>query len=63
MARGAVEKDFFMANALRESSVGLCKGNDILHRRSLGGLARATESALMAGMAFPPSDVPLGNVE
>lgn len=57
-AGGAVEKSAFMANALRELSVGLCRGNGVLYRSSLGVLARASGSAFMAGMTVPTSDVP-----
>ena len=47
-----------MAGALRELSVGLCRGNGVLHRRSLGVLARVNGSAFMAGMAVASYNVP-----
>ena len=57
-AGGAVEKGAFTAGALRELSVGLCRGNSVLYRRSIGVRARASSSNFMAGMTVPTSDVP-----
>jgi hypothetical protein len=42
MAAGNVSKSGFVATALWELSVGLCKGNYLLHRASLGVLAGAS---------------------
>ena len=56
-AGGAVEKGAYMAGALRQLSVGLCRNKGVLYRGSLGILARAG-SAFMAGMTVPTSDVP-----
>ena len=58
-AGGAVGKGAFKAGALRELSVGLCRGNGVLYRRSLGVLARVSSSAIIAIMTVPASDVPL----
>ena len=49
-----------MAGALKELSVGLCGGNGVLYRRSLGVVGRASGGAFMAGMTVPTSDVPYG---
>jgi hypothetical protein len=48
----------FTANALRELSVGLCRGNSVLYKRSLYALARASGVAFRAGMDVPTADVP-----
>ena len=45
-----------MAGALRELSVGLCRGNGVLCRRSLGVLVRASRSNFMARLTVPTSD-------
>ena len=57
-AASGVVKDTFVANALRELSIGLCRGNGALYRRALGVMARASGIAFMAGMIVPTSDVP-----
>jgi hypothetical protein len=56
-ASGGVDPKRFRANALRELSVGLCKGNATLYRRSQRVLARASGRAFMPGMDFPTEDV------
>ena len=40
---GVVVKGSFVVNALRELSVGLCKGNGIMLRRGLGVMAFSAE--------------------
>ena len=57
---GAIEKGPLMVGALRELSVGLCRGNGALYRRSLGGSARASGSAFMAGMTVTTFDFSTG---
>ena len=42
-------KDGFVANALHELSVGLCRGNCVLFKRSLYALARLSGNAFGAG--------------
>ena len=48
-ASGVVFKDGFVVNALREPSVGLCRGNFVLYKRSLFALARVSGTAFRAG--------------
>jgi nucleotide-binding universal stress UspA family protein len=55
---GADFKGDFVTNALKEISVGLCRGNAILYRRSLYVLARTSGNAFRAGMDVPTADVP-----
>jgi hypothetical protein len=55
---GVQLKGDFVTNALRELSVGLCRGNSVLYRRSLYVLARASGIAFRAGMDVPSADVP-----
>ena len=55
---GTVEKGAFTAGALRELSVGLCRGNGVLYMHSLSVLARASGSAFVARMTVSTSDVP-----
>jgi hypothetical protein len=57
-AGGAVRKSAFVANALRQLSVALCRGNGVMYRRSLGVIATASGNAFMHGMTNPISDVP-----
>jgi hypothetical protein len=48
-----------MAAALRELCIGLCKGNYLMHRASLGGLA----GVAIAGWGFHPgADRPVEDV-
>ena len=56
-AGGDVIKDGFVTNALRELSIGLCRGNAIMYRRSLQVLARASGRAFMTGLPVPTADV------
>ena len=55
---GVQHKGNFVTNALRELSVGLCRGNSVLYRRSLHVLALASGIAFRAGMDVPTADVP-----
>ena len=55
-ASGVVFKDF-VVNALRELSVGLCRGNCVLYKRSLYALARVSGTAFRAGADIPTSEI------
>jgi hypothetical protein len=55
---GVRTKGDFVTNALRELSIGLCRGNAILYSRSLYVLARVSGFAFRAGMEVPMADVP-----
>ena len=57
VASGVV-KDTFVANALRELSMELRRGNGALYRRASGVMARASRIAFQAGMVVPTFDVP-----
>ena len=48
-ASGVAFKDSFAVKALRSLSVGLCRGNCLLNKRSLYALARASSNAFLAG--------------
>ena len=48
-AGGILFEDGFVVNALRELSVGLCRGNCVLYKRSLDTLARVSGNAFRAG--------------
>ena len=54
---GVVVKGSFVVNALREASVGLCKGNRIMFRRGLGVMAGITCTSFSAGFTVPTDDV------
>jgi hypothetical protein len=57
MAGGDVSKSGFVAAALQELSVGLCKGNYLMHRASLGVLAGVAGRGLRPGADRPVEDV------
>jgi hypothetical protein len=50
---GGVSRSSFMAGALRELSVGLCRSNFMAHRASLDVLARSSGSAFRPGLSVP----------
>ena len=56
-ASGVVFKDGFVVNALRELSVGLCRGNWVLYKRSLCALALVSGTAFRAGADIPTSEI------
>ena len=56
-AGGVRPKDGFVAHALRELSIGLCKGNAVLYKRSMYALARASGNEFRAGMDYPTAQV------
>jgi hypothetical protein len=53
---GGVSRSSFVAGALRELSVGLCRGNFIVYRASLGVLARSCGSGFRPGLSLPTDD-------
>ena len=57
LASGVVCKDAFVVNALCELSVGLCRGNCVLYKRSLFALAHAIGTAFHAGADIPTSEI------
>jgi hypothetical protein len=46
----------FVNGALRELSVGLCRGNFLLYRASVGMLARSSGASFPAGMSLPTNE-------
>jgi hypothetical protein len=56
-AAGDVSKCGFVAAALRELSLGLCKGNYLMHRASLGVLAGVAARGFRPGVDRPAEDV------
>ena len=56
LAGGVVFKDGFVVNALRKLTVGLCKGNHALYKRSLYGSARMIGNAFCADANTPTSE-------
>ena len=54
---GSVDKDLFMTNALKELSIGLCRGNGVMYRRGVTALARVTGTALMMGLPVATAEV------
>ena len=54
---GAFTKGDFVGSALRELSVGLCKGNGVMYRAGLKVLARCSGSAFISGATVPYADV------
>jgi hypothetical protein len=53
---GGVTRASFVAGALRELSVGLCRGNFLMYRASTGMLARVSGRGFQAGMAVPTDE-------
>jgi hypothetical protein len=54
---GRVSRACFVEGALREISIGLCRGNFLLYRGSIGVLARASGSHFLAGLHVPTDDL------
>jgi hypothetical protein len=46
----------FVADTLRELSVGLCRGNFLLYRASGGMFARVSGRGFRAGLAVPTEE-------
>ena len=55
-ADAVVFKDGFVANSLRKLSVGLCRCNHVLYKRSLYALARVSGKAFRADADIPTSE-------
>lgn len=51
-------KGSFVINALRELSVGLCRGNAVIYSRGLQALASASGTLYQSGMDEASADVP-----
>ena len=56
-ASGTISKAAFVAGALRELSVGLCRGNATMFRVCLGQLARASGQQIVGGLDRPTVEV------
>jgi hypothetical protein len=46
----------FVAGALRELSIGLCRGNFFVYRACLGMLAKSSGTGFRAGMRVPTDE-------
>ena len=57
-ADGGVLKETFVTTALRELSVGLCRGNAVLYMRGLKSMARVSGTAFQEGMLVPTGEIP-----
>ena len=57
-AAGSAVESAFMTKTLRELSVGFCKSNGVLYRRSRGYLAHTSGGASKARMTVPTSAIP-----
>jgi hypothetical protein len=53
---GGVTRASFVNGALRELSVGLCRGNFFAYRASVGMLARSSGASFRAGMRVPTDE-------
>jgi hypothetical protein len=53
---GGVTRAPFLNGALRELSVGLCRGNFFAYRASIGMLARCSGARVRAGMRVPTDE-------
>jgi hypothetical protein len=53
---GGVTRASFMHDALRELSVGLCRGNFVAYRPSVGMLARPSGISFRAGLSVPTDE-------
>jgi hypothetical protein len=53
---GGVTRASFVNVALRELSVGLCRGKCFAYRASVGLLARSSGSSFQAGMRVPTDE-------
>jgi hypothetical protein len=53
---GWVTRVSFVAGALREISVGLCRGNFFMYRACLGMIAKASGTGFRAGMRVPTDE-------
>jgi hypothetical protein len=53
---GGVTRAQFVHGALRELSVGLCRGNFLAYRASVGKLARSSGASCQAGLSVPTDE-------
>jgi hypothetical protein len=53
---GGVTQASFVHGALRELSVGLCRGNFLAYRASVGMLARSSAVSFRAGLSVPTDE-------
>jgi hypothetical protein len=53
---GGVTRASFVAGALREISVGLCRGNFFMYRACLGMFAKSGGAVFPAGMSVPTDE-------
>jgi hypothetical protein len=53
---GGVTRASFDAGALREISIGLCRGNFFMYRACLGMIAKASGTGFWAGMRVPTDE-------
>jgi hypothetical protein len=53
---GEVTRGSFVAGALREISVGLCRGNFFLYRACSGMFAKSSGTGFRAGMSVPTDE-------
>ena len=60
LVSGIVFKDGFVVNSLRELSVGLCRGNCVLYKRSLYVLVCMSGHTFCADADIPISEINLG---
>lgn len=56
-AGGSVDRDMFMTNALRELSIGLCRGTGFMCRCGVSHLAKVTGDAFMPGLTVPTAEI------
>jgi hypothetical protein len=53
---GRVNRASFVAGALRELSMGMCRGNFFMHRACLGMHAKSSGTGFRAGMRVPTDE-------
>jgi hypothetical protein len=53
---GGITRTSFVAGALREISVGLCRGNFFMYRACLGMFAKSSETGFRVGMSEPTDE-------
>jgi hypothetical protein len=53
---GGVGRAFFVAGALRELCIGLCRGNFFMYHACLGMLAKSSGTGFQAGMGVPTDE-------
>jgi hypothetical protein len=53
---GGVDQASFVPRALRELSIGLCRGDLFIHRACLGMLAKSSGTGFWVGMRVPTDE-------